>query len=101
MPDPRRTDYDHEPAYRRIKAKGGRGWDDRDQVGKDDGSYIGIDAFLEKEPRPSPGARALDVGCGGGQVALRLARHGFRAEGVDFSETAIELARENAAAAGV
>src|SRR5581483_2940590 len=28
MPDPRRVYYDHEPAYRKIAAKGGRGWDD-------------------------------------------------------------------------
>jgi 2-polyprenyl-3-methyl-5-hydroxy-6-metoxy-1,4-benzoquinol methylase len=36
------------------------------------------------------------VGCGGGQVALRLARLGFVVSAIDFSETAIELAARNA-----
>jgi SAM-dependent methyltransferase len=101
--DGRRTKYDHERPYQRIKASGGRGWDDLDpaKAGKDQGSYVGFEAFLAREPAPAPGTRALEIGCGGGQVTLRLAQQGFDATGVDFSETAIELARENARTAGV
>ncbi len=45
--------------------------------------------------RPAkPGARALDVGCGVGQVAGRLACAGFEAHGVDVSEPNIERARQ-------
>ena len=37
--------------------------------------------------RPArPGARALDVGCGAGQVVDRLTKAGFEAWGVDVSE---------------
>jgi SAM-dependent methyltransferase len=97
----RRVPYDHEPAYRKIAARGGRGWDDLHPERPDQGSYRSLEAFLEGEPPPPPGARALDLGCGGGQAALRLARAGYAVTGVDFSETAIELARKNAADAGV
>jgi SAM-dependent methyltransferase len=96
--DRRRVYYDHEPAYQKIRDKGGRGWDDLFEG--EQGSYISIRAFLEGE-RPVPGARALELGCGGGQVAIELARAGFRATGIDYAETAIELARANAREVGV
>jgi ubiquinone/menaquinone biosynthesis C-methylase UbiE len=94
--DTRRVYYDHEPAYRRIKAKGGRGWDDL--FDGEQGSYLSVHAFLAAEPG---GGAALEIGCGGGQVSLDLARAGFRTTGLDFAQTAIELARRNASDAGV
>jgi SAM-dependent methyltransferase len=97
----RRVPYDHEPAYRTIAAQGGRGWDDLHPGQPDQGSYRSLDAFLAAEPAPPPGARALELGCGGGQAALRCARAGWTVTGVDFSETAIALARRNALDAGV
>jgi SAM-dependent methyltransferase len=93
----RRVYYDHEDGYRKIKAKGGTGWDDL--VPSTD-SYDALDAFLQSPLAPRAG-RALDLGCGGGQATLRLARRGFAATGIDFSETAIELARKNAAGLAV
>lgn len=45
--------------------------------------------------RPAkPGGRALDVGCGVGQVVTRLAEAGFEAHGVDVSAPNIERARK-------
>lgn len=45
--------------------------------------------------RPTrPGARALDVGCGVGQVVNRLTQQGFEAHGVDVSEPNIERAKK-------
>jgi 2-polyprenyl-3-methyl-5-hydroxy-6-metoxy-1,4-benzoquinol methylase len=41
-----------------------------------------------------PGARALDVGCGVGQVVARLREAGFEAHGVDVSAPNIERARK-------
>ncbi len=38
-------------------------------------------------------ARVLDIGCGSGQVAAWLAAQGYPAVGIDFSRTALELAR--------
>src|SRR5690606_10076573 len=41
----------------------------------------------------APGASALDIGCGEGDVAAWLAEHGFPAVGVDIAPAAIERAR--------
>ena len=38
------------------------------------------------------GGRALDVACGTGNYSLYLAKQGFSVTGVDFSETAIQIA---------
>lgn len=50
-----------------------------------------------------PGARVADVGCGGGwsAIAIALAYPGVRVVGIDDDEASIELARRNAAEAGV
>ncbi|QLQ35760.1 class I SAM-dependent methyltransferase [Micromonospora robiginosa] len=47
------------------------------------------------------GPRALDVGCGTGELALALARLGHDVTGVDLSPVAITSARAKAAAAGL
>jgi 2-polyprenyl-3-methyl-5-hydroxy-6-metoxy-1,4-benzoquinol methylase len=100
--DSRRIYYDHEPAYRKIEAKGGCGWDDLG-AGDHEGSYTAFQSFVGSAfiPRPGPEVRALDLGCGGGQVAMSLAERGYTVHGVDFSETAIQLAELNAQAAGL
>ncbi len=38
----------------------------------------------------------LDIGCGTGQNCIWLAKKGFKVTGIDFSPTAIKMARENA-----
>ncbi len=48
------------------------------------------------EPR-----RALEIGCGTGTNAIWLARQGFEVTGADIARTAINAARDKAAAAGV
>jgi SAM-dependent methyltransferase len=50
-----------------------------------------------------PTARCLDVGCGGGDVTLALARMAAEGSvvGVDLDKTKLELAEQEAAAAGV
>ena len=45
--------------------------------------------------------RAIDMGCGAGNYAVYLAERGFEVTGVDFSQTAIKIARENASRKGV
>lgn len=51
---------------------------------------------------PSGGRpRAIDLGCGEGGVAVYLAQQGFDTVGVDFSETALGLARRAATRAGL
>lgn len=41
----------------------------------------------------SPGARVVDVGCGGGRAVAELAKSGARATGIDPSEQVIAAAR--------
>lgn len=48
-----------------------------------------------------PSGRALDLACGEGRNAIWLARRGWKVTGVDYSDVAIERARQLAAAAGV
>ena len=44
--------------------------------------------------------RAIDLGCGAARNAIFLAHRGFAVEGVDYSQTAIDWARERVEAAG-
>lgn len=70
--------YRHNEAYAEFLA----GWD------------AGFYAKYADTLKPGrPGARVLDVGCGVGQVAARLAEAGFEAHGVDVSEPNIERAK--------
>ena len=49
----------------------------------------------------APGARALDIGCGGGLMAEEVARMGFAVTGVDPAVAAIEVARSHAFKSGL
>lgn len=42
-----------------------------------------------------PPSKVLDLGCGNGRNSIYLANLGFEVEAVDFSETAIKIAKEN------
>lgn len=57
--------------------------------------------FLEKELAAPVGSRFLDVPCGNGRVALKLASRGYRMTGLDLSEEFLEEARTNSAKARI
>lgn len=60
----------------------------------------GISAIKEAELQLlgiSPGQRFLDAGCGRGEVMLAVAGAGAQVAGVDYSEAAVEIARETVA----
>ena len=48
-----------------------------------------------------PGNSVLDLGCGPGLYAARLAQKGLRVSGVDFSQNSIDYARESARRQGL
>ncbi|MGW2016824.1 methyltransferase, FxLD system [Streptomyces sp. NPDC001927] len=50
--------------------------------------------LAEHTPVPEGGGRALDVGCGTGELAAHLASLGYSVDAVDFAESAIARARE-------
>jgi SAM-dependent methyltransferase len=58
-------------------------------------------AFLLKLMELGPGARVLDVGCGPGRHSIALAKAGLAVTGVDISRTFLDIAAEDARAAGV
>ncbi|WP_374969775.1 class I SAM-dependent methyltransferase [Terrabacter sp. BE26] len=63
----------------------------------------GTAVLLAGAPDPSPTGDLLDIGCGWGPISLTLAMRSPRARvwGVDVNRRALDLARANAAAAGV
>ena len=56
-----------------------------------------LDAWIDRLPR----GKALDLACGAGRNALRLAEAGFQVEAVDISTSAIEMATVEAHTRGV
>ncbi|MGX5186242.1 class I SAM-dependent methyltransferase [Streptomyces avermitilis] len=50
--------------------------------------------LAEHTPLPDGGGRALDVGCGIGELAAHLARLGYTVDAGDFADSAIARARE-------
>ena len=48
-----------------------------------------------------PKGRALDLACGNGRNALRLAENGFDVDAIDIAEPALKLARQSARERGV
>ncbi|MFB9593567.1 class I SAM-dependent methyltransferase [Streptomyces racemochromogenes] len=50
--------------------------------------------LAQHAPVPEGGGRALDVGCGTGELAVHLASVGYAVDAVDYSDGAIARARE-------
>ncbi len=92
-----RTDYGaHEDVYRRRKERGDEvvRWAEPDE-------YIqALQPVLQKPYVPQSG-RLLEMGCGGGELALWLVEQGYEVSGVDISSTAITCAQELAAKRGI
>jgi 2-polyprenyl-3-methyl-5-hydroxy-6-metoxy-1,4-benzoquinol methylase len=61
---------------------------------------LAFEKILEKV-KPLPGSVFLEVGCGPGFHAMRLARRGYKVEAVDFSDAVLDVARANVRAAGL
>lgn len=57
--------------------------------------------WLRSLPHRTTGRDALDLGCGTGVMALRLAERGFRVQGIDHSEGMLKIARATAERRGL
>jgi len=77
-------------------------WDEKHRGGHGEESPASFlqQIFQQHSWRIQPG-RALDIATGRGRNALFLAEKGFRVEGVDISETALQAARERAKEKGL
>lgn len=60
-----------------------------------------IVSWIVAETGLAPGAAVLDLGCGPGLYATRLAQHGMVVTGVDYSRRSIDYARQAAQSAGL
>ncbi|MCK4250486.1 methyltransferase domain-containing protein [candidate division WOR-3 bacterium] len=88
----------HEDAYRKIKKNNISSWD---EFRKQSESF---ENFCMKEYlvttldkiKPISNARVLEIGCGTGPISCYLAQQGYNVDGIDISQTAIEIAQTNA-----
>jgi SAM-dependent methyltransferase len=60
-----------------------------------------VDRILDQELQDLAVGRALDLGCGSGDNALKLAQRGWSVVGIDWAPTAIDLATESAREKGL
>jgi SAM-dependent methyltransferase len=60
-----------------------------------------VGAFIENLPKEGFNHRILEVGCGQGREAIKLARNGYHVVAFDLSPTAISIAQAKARAANV
>ncbi len=57
--------------------------------------------FIQQQLQVLPGAKVLDVPCGGGRLSLELARRGLELTGLDLAAEFIEEAQERSSQAGL
>jgi 2-polyprenyl-3-methyl-5-hydroxy-6-metoxy-1,4-benzoquinol methylase len=94
---PMRPDMDRRPWYETLFAHYARRYDAEPFTQGTEGEC----AFIDAELGGNRALRILDVGCGTGRHAIRLAGMGYPVTGIDLSEAQILRAREKAAEAGV
>lgn len=77
------------------------GWERAYRSSENERFYERAFAHILDVLNPPPGARWLDVGCGPGFHAMRLARLGYRVDAVDFSAGILRVAQANVSASGL
>jgi SAM-dependent methyltransferase len=87
-------------AYRALYGVGFTPWE---QIAALPGVTRQVSALFDREEqgREPPHGPALDLGCGSGIWAVRLAQRGWQVTGVDFVPKALRRARDRAREAGV
>ncbi len=88
-----KTDYfGHDAAYKKRRASKQAGWNTEEGYEK---SFAYIERTLQADHVPKTG-KLLEMGCGAGNISLRLADRGYEVHGLDIAPTAIEWAQEQA-----
>ena len=84
----------HDAIYEARRAAGKPGWQEPQSL-RDTLASLAERMGSEHAPRSG---RVLELGCGAGDLSLTLAEDGYEVHGVDIAPTAIDWAREKAAA---
>jgi 2-polyprenyl-3-methyl-5-hydroxy-6-metoxy-1,4-benzoquinol methylase len=85
---------EHETIYQGLKESGYKGWGGVSYDSRMNGWDDSLNKIF-KTINLSKG-KVLELGCGSGDVSIKIAEMGYEVIGVDFSPTAIEWAREKA-----
>lgn len=88
----------HDEKYKKAKSNGLPGWGSLERVSQL--SQIIEDRYFGYSKAPTSG-QLLELGCGAGNLSIALAKKGFTVIGMDFAESAISWARENAFSEGI
>ena len=83
----------HDEKYKSARAKGLPGWGGVERVSNL--PQILDERYYSFKNTPTSG-KLLELGCGAGNLSIELSNRGFDVTGVDFSDTAIEWAKDNA-----
>jgi len=84
----------HEVIYKKLQASGYNGWGGSMYEARMSGWDNDLKKLFEVDPMAS--GSILEMGCGAGDVSIKLAQMGFELTGVDISQTAIEWAKDKA-----
>ncbi len=88
----------HDKRYKEYRIQGQPGWDTSEN------GYVEFESEIEdviSRGNAPPGGLLLELGCGAGNMTVWFAQRGYTAHGIDIAPTAIEWARERAAASNV
>jgi 2-polyprenyl-3-methyl-5-hydroxy-6-metoxy-1,4-benzoquinol methylase len=89
-----------EKVFQNLRAAGKTSWDEQADPEASFDRFV-MRPFLEESlaamPQALHGLSALEVGCGSGPVCCFLAARGWAVRGIDVSQTALEMAQQNAA----
>lgn len=91
-------------AFQKLRAAGKTSWDEQADPEASFDRFV-MRPFLEESlaefATPLEGLTALEIGCGTGPISCCLASRGLAVRGIDVSPTALEMARQHAAARGL
>jgi 2-polyprenyl-3-methyl-5-hydroxy-6-metoxy-1,4-benzoquinol methylase len=93
-----------EEVFQKLRAAGKTSWDEQADPEASFERFV-MRPFLEESlagmPRELQGLSALEVGCGSGPICCFLAARGWAVRGIDVSQTALEMAQQNAGQRGL
>lgn len=81
----------HDAVYRRLRTEGAAGWDRAES--DYEAQQANILKALEAGHAPR-GGRLLELGCGAGNVSVRMAALGYDVTGVDIAPAAVAWAND-------